>query len=156
MDGTSYIDYIGSWGPLILGHAHPAVVAAIQRQARARHRVRRADARSRSSWRSGSPRAVPSIEMVRMVNSGTEATMAALRLARAATGRPRIIKFEGCYHGHADAFLVKAGSGAATFGVPDSPGVTAATARDTLTARFNDSRRPCARSSRRTPARSPR
>jgi len=82
---------------------------------------------------------VPSIQMVRMVNSGTEATMAALRLARGTTGRPRVIKFEGCYHGHGDSFLVKAGSGAATFGTPDSPGVTAATARDTLTARFNDS-----------------
>ena len=83
--------------------------------------------------------AMPAIEMVRMVNSGTEATMAALRVARAATGRDRVIKFEGCYHGHADAFLVKAGSGAATFGVPDSPGVTPATAKDTLTASFNDS-----------------
>ncbi len=136
-DGHRYLDYVGSWGPLILGHAPPRVIAALTAQAGA-------------GTAYGAPTAlevtmaerivamVPSIEMVRMVNSGTEATMAALRLARAATGRRHVIKFEGCYHGHADAFLVKAGSGAATFGVPDSPGVTAATAADTLTATFND------------------
>jgi len=136
-DGHKYLDYVGSWGPLILGHAPPRVIAAITAQAG-------------SGTAYGAPTAlevtmaeriaamVPSIEMVRMVNSGTEATMAALRLARAGTGRRYVIKFEGCYHGHADAFLVKAGSGAATFGVPDSPGVTAATAADTLTATFND------------------
>jgi glutamate-1-semialdehyde 2,1-aminomutase len=136
-DGHRYLDYVGSWGPLILGHAPSSVVAAIQSQARlgtayGAPTALEVDLAERIAA------AVPSIEMVRLVNSGTEATMAALRLARAATGRPRVIKFEGCYHGHADAFLVKAGSGAATFGVPDSPGVTPATARDTLTACFND------------------
>jgi glutamate-1-semialdehyde 2,1-aminomutase len=137
VDGHELIDFIGSWGPMILGHAHPAVVTAITRQAQ-------------EGTAFGAPTAlevrmaerltalVPSIEMVRMVNSGTEATMAALRVARGVTGRPGVIKFEGCYHGHGDSFLVKAGSGAATFGTPDSPGVTDATARDTVTARFND------------------
>jgi glutamate-1-semialdehyde 2,1-aminomutase len=137
VDGHELIDFIGSWGPMILGHAHPAVVAAITRQAQ-------------EGTAFGAPTAlevhmaerlttlVPSIEMVRMVNSGTEATMAALRVARGVTGRPGVIKFEGCYHGHGDSFLVKAGSGAATFGTPDSPGVTDATARDTVPARFND------------------
>ena len=136
-DGHEYIDYVGAWGPMLLGHRHPGVIAAVEGQLEA-------------GLAFGAPTSlevdlaeaivdlVPSIEMVRLVNSGTEATMAALRLARAATGRDRIVKFEGCYHGHADSFLVKAGSGAATFGTPDSPGVTAATARDTLTARFND------------------
>jgi glutamate-1-semialdehyde 2,1-aminomutase len=136
-DGHELIDYIGAWGPMILGHRPPEVIAAIERQLS-------------SGLAFGAPtalevemaetitRLVPSIEMVRLVSSGTEATMAAIRLARAATGRSRIIKFEGCYHGHGDSFLVKAGSGAATFGTPDSPGVTASTARDTLTARFND------------------
>jgi glutamate-1-semialdehyde 2,1-aminomutase len=136
-DGHEFIDYVGAWGPMILGHRHPAVVASIGRQltcglafgAPTSLEVELAEA---------IVRLVPSIEMVRLVNSGTEATMAAIRLARAATGRDRIVKFEGCYHGHADSFLVKAGSGAATFGTPDSPGVTAGTARDTLTARFND------------------
>jgi len=136
-DGNELIDYVGAWGPMILGHRPPAVIAAIERQLG-------------SGLAFGAPtalevdmaetitRLVPSIEMVRLVSSGTEATMAAIRLARAATGRARIIKFEGCYHGHGDSFLVKAGSGAATFGTPDSPGVTPSTARDTLTARFND------------------
>ncbi len=136
-DGRSYIDYIGSWGPMILGHGHPAVVAAVRDQialgasfgAPSRLEVEMADAIVSR---------VPSIERVRMVNSGTEATMAAVRVARGATGRAKIIKFEGCYHGHGDAFLIKAGSGAATFGTPDSPGVTEGTARDTLTAAFND------------------
>ena len=137
VDGNSYVDYVCSWGPMILGHGHPAVVNAIRDQAAvgvaygapSDLEVRLAELIQRS---------VPSIEMLRMVNSGTEATMAAIRLARAATGRPKIIKFEGCYHGHADSFLIRAGSGAATFGTPDSPGVTPATARDTLTAGFND------------------
>jgi glutamate-1-semialdehyde 2,1-aminomutase len=136
-DGRTFIDYIGSWGPMILGHGHPAVVDAIQRQITrgasfgAPSRLEVEMAELVTAW-------VPSIERVRMVNSGTEATMAAARLARGATGRPRIVKFEGCYHGHGDSFLIKAGSGAATFGVPDSPGVTEGTARDTLTAAFND------------------
>jgi glutamate-1-semialdehyde 2,1-aminomutase len=136
-DGRSYLDYIGSWGPMILGHGHPAVVEAIRHQitigasfgAPCRLEVEMAEALIAR---------VPSLERVRMVNSGTEATMAAVRLARAATARSKIVKFEGCYHGHGDAFLIKAGSGAATFGVPDSPGVTEGTARDTLTAAFND------------------
>ena len=137
VDGQSYIDYVCSWGPLILGHAPPAVLAAIR------------DAAGRG-WSYGAPceaevelaelvRArMPSVEMVRCVNSGTEATMAALRLARAATGRDLVLKFDGCYHGHADAFLVKAGSGVATLGLPDSPGVPAGLAQLTLTAAFND------------------
>ena len=136
-DNNSYIDYVGSWGPMILGHCHPQVVAAIQRALE-----------NGSSF--GAPteleitlammvaEAVPSIEMVRMVSSGTEATMSAIRLARGYTGRDKIIKFSGCYHGHADSLLVKAGSGAATFGVPDSPGVPKDFAQHTLTATFND------------------
>ena len=138
IDGLQYLDYVGSWGPLILGHAHPDVVAAVQDQA-SRGLSFGAPTGREVELAEQIVAAMPAIEMVRMVNSGTEATMAALRVARAATGRDRVIKFEGCYHGHADAFLVKAGSGAATFGVPDSPGVTPATAKDTLTASFNDS-----------------
>jgi glutamate-1-semialdehyde 2,1-aminomutase len=136
-DGHRYLDYVCSWGPLILGHAPPTVVSAIQAQA-ARGTSFGMPTAMEVDLAERITAALPSIDMVRLVNSGTEATMAALRLARAATARPRVVKFEGCYHGHADAFLVKAGSGAATFGVPDSPGVTAATARDTLTACFND------------------
>lgn len=136
-DGRSFIDYIGSWGPMILGHGHPAVVDAVQRQiARgasfgAPSRLEVEMAEQLTVW-------MPSLDRVRMVNSGTEATMAAVRVARGATGRQRIVKFEGCYHGHGDSFLIKAGSGAATCGVPDSSGVTEGTARDTLTAAFND------------------
>jgi glutamate-1-semialdehyde 2,1-aminomutase len=137
VDGNEYVDYVGSWGPMLLGHAHP--------------RVREALARALEGGTSfGAPTAgevelaelvvgmVPSIDVVRFVNSGTEATMSALRVARAATGRARFIKFRGGYHGHADAFLVEAGSGAATLGVPSSPGVTEGAARDTLVAEFND------------------
>lgn len=136
-DGNGYIDLINSWGPMILGHAHPAIEEA----------VRKALEQSPSF---GAPTArevemaelicelVPSIEMVRMVNSGTEATMSAIRLARGFTTRDKIIKFEGCYHGHGDSFLIAAGSGAMTFGRPDSPGVTAGTAKDTLIVPFND------------------
>lgn len=137
VDGNRYVDYVGSWGPLILGHAHPAIVEAVA-----------AAAKKGTSF--GAPHApevelaelicqrVPSIEKVRLVSSGTEATSAAIRLARAATGRDFILKFEGCYHGAADAFLVKAGSGVETLGLPDSPGVPGAVARLTLTAPFND------------------
>jgi glutamate-1-semialdehyde 2,1-aminomutase len=136
-DDRKYTDYVGSWGPMILGHAHPEVVAAIA-----------AAAERGTSY--GAPTALevryaeaiqalyPSMEMVRAVSSGTEATMAALRVARGFTGRDAIVKFEGCYHGHADFLLVKAGSGAATFGVPDSAGVPAATANATITLPYND------------------
>ena len=137
IDGNEYIDYVGSWGPMILGHAHPKVVAAL-------HDTLELG----TSY--GAPtlletelarlvrQAVPAMELVRMVNSGTEATMSALRLARAFTKRDRIVKFDGCYHGHHDSLLVKAGSGAATFGVPDSPGVPTSVTHTTLTLPFND------------------
>jgi len=136
-DGNGYIDYVGSWGPMILGHCHPKVVEAIVQAAK-----------SGASF--GAPtekeivlaemvrEAYPNVEMVRMVSSGTEATMSAIRLARGCTGRDKILKFDGCYHGHADSLLVKAGSGAATFGVPTSPGVPADFAKHTLTATYND------------------
>ena len=139
VDGRSYLDYVCSWGPLILGHAHPAVLAAVVEAAE-------------RGWTYGAPceaevdlaeevqRRMPSLEVVRFVNSGTEATMSAVRLARAVTGRDLIVKFDGCYHGHADGFLVKAGSGVATLGLPDSPGVPASLASLTLTAPFNDAR----------------
>lgn len=135
-DGNDFIDYVGSWGPMIAGHCHPDIIKAVH------------DTMS-SGASFGAPTeretilanmiidAVPSIEMVRMVSSGTEATMSAIRLARGFTGRDKIIKFSGCYHGHADSLLVKAGSGAATFGVPDSPGVPAEVAKLTLTAEYN-------------------
>ena len=137
VDGRSFIDYVGSWGPMILGHADPEIVAALAKVAA-------------NGTSFGAPNelevdlaeeiiaAVPSIEMVRMVNSGTEATMSAIRLARGVTGRDKLIKFEGCYHGHADSLLVKAGSGVATLGLPDSPGVPASLAQHTLTVPFND------------------
>jgi len=137
VDGREYIDCVCSWGPLILGHAHPAVIDAVK-----------AAAGEGTSFGAPTERElllakkivelVPGIEKVRLVNSGTEATMSAVRLARAAIGRDKIIKFEGCYHGHADSFLVKAGSGAATFGQPSSPGVPRALAAETLNATFND------------------
>ena len=136
-DGKRYIDYIGSWGPMILGHAHPDVINAVV-----------SAAMQGLSFGTPNPlevtmaerliERVPGLEMVRMVNSGTEATMAAIRLARGYTNRTRIVKFEGCYHGHGDAFLVKAGSGALTLGVPNSPGVPAALADLTLTLPYND------------------
>ena len=136
-DGREYVDHVGSWGPMLVGHAHPAVVEAIRRQAEVGTSFG-APSRLEVEMAETLTRLVPSLEKVRMVSSGTEATMAAIRLARGATGRARIVKFAGCYHGHGDSFLIKAGSGAATFGSPDSPGVTEATARDTLVARFND------------------
>ena len=137
VDGNRYVDYVGSWGPMIAGHAHPQVLDAVART-------------MRNGLSFGVPNAlevtmaeaitsiVPSCEMVRMVNSGTEATLSAIRLARGATGRNRIVKFEGCYHGHGDSFLVKAGSGALTHGLPNSPGVPGALADLTMTIPYND------------------
>jgi glutamate-1-semialdehyde 2,1-aminomutase len=136
-DGRTYLDYIGSWGPMLLGHSHPAIVEAIREQA-GRGTSFGAPTRLEIELADAVMAAVPSVERLRLVNSGTEATMAAVRVARGATGRSAIVKFEGCYHGHADTFLIKAGSGAATMGVPDSAGVPAATAATTLTASFND------------------
>jgi glutamate-1-semialdehyde 2,1-aminomutase len=135
-DGRKFIDYVGSWGPMIVGHAHPEVIAAVQRVAAdgfgaptelETHLARRVH------------ELMPSIDLVRFVSSGTEATMSAIRLARGFTGREKIVKFEGCYHGHSDSLLIKAGSGALTFGVPTSPGVPLALAQQTVTLNYNDS-----------------
>src|SRR3989475_5407468 len=136
-DGRAYLDFLGSWGALILGHAPPRVSAAIAQRAKAGTSFG-APTRGEVELAQHLVGALPSVEQVRLVNSGTEATMSALRLARAATGREAVLKFAGCYHGHVDALLVKAGSGALTLGVPDSPGVPAALAELTLTAMFND------------------
>lgn len=137
IDGKQYIDYVGSWGPMLLGHAYEPIVEAVKKAAE-------------KGTSFGAPTIlenrmaelitsmIPSVEMVRMVNSGTEATMSAVRLARGYTGKNKIVKFAGCYHGHGDTFLIKAGSGAMTLGLPDSPGVTTNIAKDTLTALFND------------------
>jgi glutamate-1-semialdehyde 2,1-aminomutase len=137
VDGKTYIDFVGSWGPMILGHAHPKVVQAVVERAR-RGTSFGAPTAGEVELARMLTKALPSVEQVRLVSSGTEATMAALRLARAATGRQAIIKFTGCYHGHVDSLLVRAGSGALTMGVPDSPGVPASVAELTLLAEFND------------------
>lgn len=137
IDGNRYLDYIGSWGPLILGHRHPAVVAAIE-SALHKGTTYGAPTESESELAEMIIAAVPSMEKVRLVSSGTEATMSAVRLARGFTGRNVIVKFSGNYHGHVDSLLVAAGSSAATLGVPNSPGVTPGTAQDTLTLRYND------------------
>jgi glutamate-1-semialdehyde 2,1-aminomutase len=136
-DGERYIDYVGSWGPMVLGHTHPAVVEAVQAAA-SKALSFGAPTEAEIELAESICRLVPSIEMVRLVSSGTEATMSAIRLARGHTGRSLIVKFEGCYHGHADSLLVKAGSGALTFGNPSSAGVPAETAAHTLVLDYND------------------
>ena len=137
IDGNEYVDYVLSWGPLVAGHAHPAVVSALA-DAAARGTSYGAPTTLESDLVRLVQKAYPSMQLVRMVNSGTEATMSALRLARGFTGRSKIVKFVGCYHGHSDSLLVDAGSGLATFGVPSSPGVTEGVAKDTITVPFND------------------
>ncbi len=137
VDGNRFIDYVGSWGPAICGHAHPEVITALQ-EALEKGTSFGAPCELENKLAEMVIDAVPSVEMVRFVNSGTEACMAVLRLMRAFTGRDKVIKFEGCYHGHADMFLVKAGSGVATLGLPDSPGVPRSTTANTLTAPYND------------------
>ncbi len=136
--GNRYIDYVGSWGPMILGHAHPEVIATVK-QACEKGLSFGAPTEIETLMAQRVCELMPSIELVRMVSSGTEATMSAIRLARGYTGRNKIVKFEGCYHGHSDALLVKAGSGALTFGVPSSPGVPASVAENTITLTYNDS-----------------
>ena len=137
IDGNEYIDYVGSWGPMVIGHAHPNVVKALQ-EAAERGTSYGAPTLLESELAKLVKQAYPSIDLIRMVNSGTEATMSALRVARGYAHRDKIVKFIGCYHGHSDSLLVNAGSGMATFGVPSSPGVTQGTAADTITVPYND------------------
>ena len=137
IEGKQYIDYVGSWGPMVLGHAHPDVIKAVQ-DAAVNGLSFGAPTEIEISIADRICEIMPSIEKVRMVNSGTEAAMSAIRLARGFTGRDKLVKFEGCYHGHADSLLVKAGSGALTLGVPTSPGVPADLAQHTITLTYND------------------
>jgi glutamate-1-semialdehyde 2,1-aminomutase len=137
-ENKRYIDYVGSWGPMILGHAHPDVIDAVKQSAE-KGLSFGAPTEIETTMAAKVCELLPSIELVRMVSSGTEATMSAIRLARGFTSRDKIVKFEGCYHGHSDSLLVKAGSGALTFGVPSSPGVPASVAADTITLTYNDS-----------------
>ena len=137
-DGKRFIDFVGSWGPLILGHAHPQILRALQQRA-AKGTTFGAPTEGEVELAELVSRLIPSIDKLRLVSSGTEATMSAIRLARAYTKRTKVVKFDGCYHGHADGLLVKAGSGVATLGLPDSPGVPPSFARETLTAKYNDS-----------------
>src|SRR5512137_313318 len=137
VDGNEYVDYVGSWGPMILGHAHPKVVEALKKTA-SKGTSFGAPTALEVELALRVKKAFPSIELVRMVSSGTEAAMGAIRVARGHTGRDKILKFEGCYHGHGDSLLVKAGSGATTFGIPDSLGVPEDLAKHTLTASYND------------------
>ena len=137
IDGNEYIDYVGSWGPMILGHAHPKILAALREVMKSGTSFGAPTARE-SDLAEAIRRALPSVQQVRMVSSGTEATMSALRLARGTTGRSRILKFDGCYHGHSDGLLVGAGSGVATLGIPGSPGVPSAMTDLTIIAPFND------------------
>jgi glutamate-1-semialdehyde 2,1-aminomutase len=136
-DGNRYVDFVGSWGPLIFGHAHPEILRALAKTAR-NGTTFGAPTEQEVKLAEMIVRLMPSVQKVRLVSSGTEATMSALRLARAYTGRSKIVKFDGCYHGHADGLLVKAGSGIATLGLPDSPGVPSGFAKETLVAKYND------------------
>jgi len=138
-DNNEYIDYIGSWGPMIMGHSHPKIIKAISRQVKLGTSYG-APTSIESETAELIKKCIPSIEKIRMVNSGTEATMSAIRLARGFTKKNKIIKFDGCYHGHADSLLIKAGSGVSTFGLPDSPGVPPQLAKETLSCEFNNSK----------------
>ncbi|MDH5764269.1 MAG: aminotransferase class III-fold pyridoxal phosphate-dependent enzyme, partial [Nitrospinota bacterium] len=139
VDGNEFIDYVSSWGPMIFGHAHPRIVDAITRQAQLGTSYG-APTELETELAQKLVEAVPSIESVRLVSSGTEATLSALRLARGFTGRDKIVKFEGCYHGHGDSLLVKAGSGVLSLGLPDCPGIVSDLAKNTLTVAYNDAK----------------